>query len=108
MYTDESKQYRVKIVGATVLSQDLGFGSKVSLMGGSLVFTAECLATSLALDLVLESEARNFLIFSDSWRALQSLEGRLFNVKTNRYIQEIKSKYLNFTPRYPEKTLEFL
>lgn len=68
----------------------------------------ERLVIGRALDLVLEKEGRNFLILSDSRRALQSLEGRLFNIKTNRYIPEIKPKYLNFTPRYTEKTLEFL
>ena len=54
------------------------------------IFTAECIALSNALDIIIQNPGLEFLVFSDSLSALQSLKAVNLKIKNNPFILEIK------------------
>lgn len=77
-------------VGSACIYPSLGLQVKKSIYVGASVFTAECITINDALDIALSHKDCNFLIFSDSLSALESLKSINLNIKTNSYIFDIK------------------
>ena len=73
IYTDGSKSKEG--VGCAVVHNDTSYVAK--LPNSASVFSAELTAIVQALELVNQSKKRNFVIYSDSWSAIESL--RKFN-----------------------------
>ena len=73
--------------------------------GSSSIFSAECLAISLALDIALLSREKKFLILSDSLSALQALKGRN---DTHFIVKKILKRYLKLLQRGKEVTLMWI
>lgn len=96
IYTDGSKVLSNKSVGTACVCPELGISFKRSIPPDASVYTAECIALNDAMDVALDNRNCNFLIFSDSLSALQSLKSCTISVKTNRYIFEIRRKYIDF------------
>ncbi|KAK2577811.1 hypothetical protein KPH14_012694 [Odynerus spinipes] len=85
-----------KFVGSAVFCPDLNIRLQKSIALQASAFTAECVDLNDALDTALNHSNLNFLIFTDSLSALQSLKSSTFGIKTNNYILNIKKKYNQF------------
>ena len=70
IYTDGSKNSNAACVGAAAICPDLDIYRTKAIHKGASIFTAECIALSDALDIALQNQDRNFIIFSDSQSAL--------------------------------------
>ena len=94
-YTDGSK-IADQATGSACYCPKLDIQIKKTIDSCASVFTAECIALSAAFDLALQNQNQNVLIFTDSLSCLQSLQSTKLEIKTNRYIYEIKKKYNSF------------
>lgn len=93
MYTDGSKIESSKSLGAACFCPDLNISIRKAINQTGSVYTAECFALSNALDIALKNIHQNYVIFSDSLSALQSLQSVKHAPTTNPHIYEIKRKY---------------
>lgn len=107
IYTDGSKIQGSNYVGSACICHNLGIFTKKSLDINASVFTAECAALKDALDLAICNKQHNFLIFSDSLSALQSLQSLKTGIRTNSYILEIKKKYNIFLKENTNSFIKF-
>lgn len=96
IYTDGSKVSSNACVGAACICPGLGISIRKSITFRASVFTAECIALNESLNIALNHKYCNFLIFSDSLSALESLKSNTCNIKINKYVFEIKKKYIQF------------
>ena len=107
IYTDGSKSSRSMAVGVACICPELNVELAKTVNKITSVFTAECMAISTAMDLVLNYSDTNFLILSDSLSALLSLQSHNFSFTTNPHILEIKNKYVCFKRKNPNCTITF-
>jgi len=93
IFTDGSKKTAPAGIGAAVVCPDLDFQRSCSLGPLSSILTAKCYAIYLALDLVLDNPLQNFIVFSDSLSALQSLLFVKFDASIIPTVFDIKRKF---------------
>lgn len=79
--------------GAALVRPGKNVAIQRSIDKSASIFTAECIALNDAMDTALNIKNKNVFIFSDSMSALQSLQSAKIDIKTNKYIFEIKKKY---------------
>ena len=66
------------------------------------VYTAECFALSNALNIIVQNQNNNYIIFSETLSALSTLKSAKLNAKDNPHILEIM-----YTASNPENFIEF-
>ncbi|XP_078041385.1 uncharacterized protein LOC144472301 [Augochlora pura] len=96
IYTDGSKISSGISTGAAVVCPGRNYGSSFSMNSKCSVFTAECAAISEAVSLALNNCKNSYVIFSDSLSAITCLNSTRINVKTNKYIIDIKQKLATY------------
>ncbi|XP_076649880.1 uncharacterized protein LOC143357351 [Halictus rubicundus] len=96
IYTDGSKCTKEISTGAAIYCPNKDISQTSSIHKAASVFTAECYAITMALDLCLEDAQKSYVVITDSLSALQSLTSTTVNVKTNNYILESKNKIRQF------------
>ncbi|CAK9816321.1 hypothetical protein ANTPLA_LOCUS8956 [Anthophora plagiata] len=87
--------------GATCVCPQLNTRKDISLNPFSSVFTAECAAISMAIDLANHNRELTYTICSDSLSAIQTISGKPYNMATNSYIVRIKEGLQDFAANSP-------
>ena len=90
IYTDGSKIEGGLSTGAAIVCQEMNHKSSISMNANASVFTAKCITISETMNLVLLNYNKSYLICLDSLSAIMYLNNLNINVKTNKYIIEIK------------------
>ena len=101
IFTDGSKTIEGLSTGAAVVCPERAHCHSLSMNPEASVFTAECAALYKGLDYALTNCETSYLVCTDSLSAVMSLKSTKANVKTNRYILEIKNKVLQFREQNP-------
>ncbi|XP_076654220.1 uncharacterized protein LOC143359827 [Halictus rubicundus] len=96
IYTDGSKGTKEISTGAAIYCPKMRLQQTSSIHKAASVYTAECYANTMALNLCLEDVVKSYVIITDSLSAVQSLTSVNVNVKTNNYILEGKRKLKEF------------
>ena len=99
IYTDGSKIEGAASVGVSCICRELNISIKKSVSSTASVFTAECIALNIVLDITLLNTDHSIKILSDSLSTLLCLQHPRIDVKTNFYILEAKEKYNKFIQR---------
>lgn len=79
--------------GVATVCQEMNHRSSISMNANASVFTAECVAISEVMNLVLLNCNKSYLICSDSLSAIMCTNSLNINVKTNKYVIKIKQKF---------------
>ncbi|CAK9810914.1 hypothetical protein ANTPLA_LOCUS6726 [Anthophora plagiata] len=96
IFTDGSKGSDSNCIGAAYFCPKLDQVSKKCINKRASIFTAECIAINDALNLAVNNNDRNFLLFSDALSVLSSLNSSKMDIRTNSYILNIKKLYNRF------------
>ncbi|XP_076660794.1 uncharacterized protein LOC143364220 [Halictus rubicundus] len=99
IFTDGSKVQGGLSTGAGIVCLEGKFSLPIHINPTASVYTAECAAISIALDLFNNSD-KPLLICSDSLSALTSLNNASPNTRTNYHIIVIKQKTYNLTTKF--------
>lgn len=97
LYTDASKTTDSDSTGCACLCHELNIIKQESLSKNASIFTAECFALNLALDIIQNKPDLNYFILTDSLSSIQALKNNKINTKVNPYIISIRRKYLEIT-----------
>ena len=98
IYTDSSK-FDDSRTGLACICPQLNLFVKKTISSNASVYTSECIALDLALDIALSTSNKNVHIFTDSLSVLEALKSIKISAKTNPFILNIKKKYNNILER---------
>ena len=97
LFTDGSKSTTSKSVGSACHCIQTKEQITRSLNKNVSIFTAECFALTLAMDIALKNPNQNYIVFSDAKSVLLSLKDNNTNISTNPYIFKMRNKIQEFS-----------
>lgn len=104
IYTDGSKDPESEYAGAACHCPGLAIDTAIKLDKHCSVYTTECIALNLVLDIASNHKESSHLVLSDSLSAMQSLKSINCNPHNSQYILEVKKKYRDFNKENPFET----
>ena len=107
IYTDGSKVTNANYVGSACYVPQLKIEICKSIDNNASIYTAECIAIELAMNVALQHYDQDIFIFSDSLSVLQTLNNIEVSTTTNRYIFNIRKKYEIFLKKHPNSKIQF-
>ncbi|XP_046750589.1 uncharacterized protein LOC124413847 [Diprion similis] len=107
IYTDGSKMQDNRHVGVACIVPSLNIEISKAINHNASIYTAECIALNLAMDIALQHGNQEVFIFTDSLSVLESLFSTQDKANANRYILTIKEKYCRYSELTDQNKLKF-